>query len=140
VKFYLSFVVAGFFTFSSVVAFAEEGKFGLVADLSGEASVLVKGKGEKPVEVGMELGSGDVIRLKGKAGMTILSFADCREWDLSGLKDAVVIDTKRGLLLKDSEIKPTRTAKTCSKPEDFKGLEPTKQGGITLRGVQKKSE
>lgn len=110
-------------------------EFGVVMDVAGKTSVQRSGK-SFPADFGMNLQEDDALIAETGATMTLVTYADCREWRIEGPGQAKL--TSGGVVsMKGSQAKALRQLPVCYSPGEAHGGKSGVIGGFVLRGVPK---
>ncbi len=107
---------------------------GIVMDVNGEVKLLRGGK-QISVEVGLNLVQGDIIEIKKEGLVVIVSYVECKEWQLKG-PDTINI-VAEGVVSTLNKVSPRRQLPVCYSLDEFDTNESDGIGGITLRGIPK---
>lgn len=125
--------------FLMVLALAGTGyaqDFGIVTDVSGKIALQRAGK-KTIIDMGASLAAKDILHISKGGAATIVAFASCQEWLVSGAGEITVEGEKvvpgKGALLKMGKKLPG-----CYKPGEIKGAGSHSMGGISLFGKESK--
>ncbi|MBI5179583.1 MAG: hypothetical protein HZA04_10045 [Nitrospinae bacterium] len=104
--------------------------FGVVMDLSGKAALA--GKKGAALDLGKNIVVGDVISLKEKASVTVVSYQGCEEWRIGG-PASVTFTAEKPEPEKGSKgtVAKGRKLPVCYKPADVQASS-HEQGGLVL--------
>jgi hypothetical protein len=104
--------------------------FGIIMDVSDNVAVKRGGK-SLPADIGSDIFSSDTVNLKQGEFIVIVSYKDCREWEISGPADINVTD--EGPAVKGRNLTTLRRLPTCYSMEEFSGADSDVVGGLVFR-------